>query len=131
LEWIAQSPRSGNAPKTNPEPGEHGALGTLRAPRVSEALKQEGLVIADSDNGEHWDITEHPLRFPAPRSARMQTLAGADTGYISSLAYAVIRGFGSGHPRVGELRTGALPVGVPHSLIEEEYFFVGILSLPK
>jgi alpha-D-ribose 1-methylphosphonate 5-triphosphate synthase subunit PhnI len=41
------------------------------------------------------------------------------------LAYAVIRGFGSAHPTVGELRTGALAVSIPHPLIEGECLFVG------
>jgi alpha-D-ribose 1-methylphosphonate 5-triphosphate synthase subunit PhnI len=97
----------------------------VRAPRVSEELKREGLVSAGEDPSGPWDITENPLRFPAPRSAWLQTLARADTGYISGLAYAAIRGFGSGHPTVGELRTGALAVKVPHPLIEGEYLFVG------
>ena len=130
LERIARSPRSGDAPKMDQvsglkEPGGAGGLGAIRAPRVSEELKREGLIGAGKDDGEPWDITENPLRFPAPRSARLQTLARADTGYISGLAYAAIRGFGSGHPTVGELRTGALPVSIPHPLIEGEYLFVG------
>ncbi|MDR2177754.1 MAG: carbon-phosphorus lyase complex subunit PhnI, partial [Treponema sp.] len=117
----------GGADGTGPSVGT-GGLGAIRAPRVSEELKREGLTGGGKDNGEHrdqdpwdldpWDITENPLRFPAPRSARLQTLARADTGYISGLAYAAIRGFGSGHPTVGELRTGALAVRIPHPLIE-------------
>jgi alpha-D-ribose 1-methylphosphonate 5-triphosphate synthase subunit PhnI len=119
----------GGADGTGPSVGTSG-LGAIRAPRVSEELKREGLISAGKDNGEPrdqypWDITENPLRFPAPRSARLQTLARADTGYISGLAYAAIRGFGSGHPTVGELRTGALAVNIPHPLIEGEYLFVG------
>jgi alpha-D-ribose 1-methylphosphonate 5-triphosphate synthase subunit PhnI len=115
--------------------GEADGLGAIRAPRVSEELKREGLTGGGENHGEPgdqdprdqdpWDITEEPLRFPAPRSARLQTLARADTGYISGLAYAAIRGFGSGHPTVGELRTGALAVSIPHPLIEGEYLFVG------
>jgi alpha-D-ribose 1-methylphosphonate 5-triphosphate synthase subunit PhnI len=100
-------------------------LGAIRAPRVSEELKREGLAGDGSDDAEPWDITGNPLRFPAPRSARLQTLARADTGYISGLAYAVIRGFGSSHPTVGELRTGALEALIPHPLIEGECLFVG------
>jgi alpha-D-ribose 1-methylphosphonate 5-triphosphate synthase subunit PhnI len=97
----------------------------LYARRVSNELRREGLVGAEEDAGEPWDITEHPLTFPAPRSARLQTLARADTGYISGLAYAAIRGFGSGHPTVGELRTGTLEVTIPHPLVEGECLFVG------
>jgi alpha-D-ribose 1-methylphosphonate 5-triphosphate synthase subunit PhnI len=97
----------------------------IRAGRVSEELRREGLIAAEEDDGGPWDITEHPLTFPAPRSARLQTLARSDTGYISGLAYAAIRGFGSGHPTVGELRTGALEVSISHPLVEGERLFVG------
>jgi alpha-D-ribose 1-methylphosphonate 5-triphosphate synthase subunit PhnI len=99
--------------------------GSIYARRVSNELRREGLISAEEDASEPWDITEHPLAFPAPRSARLQTLARADTGYISGLAYAAIRGFGSGHPTVGELRTGALEVIIPHPLAEGERLFVG------
>jgi alpha-D-ribose 1-methylphosphonate 5-triphosphate synthase subunit PhnI len=99
--------------------------GAIYAVRVSDELRKEGLITVEEEDGEPWDITEHPLAFPAPRSARLQTLARADTGYISGLAYAVIRGFGSGHPTVGELRTGALEVTIPHPLIDGERLFVG------
>jgi alpha-D-ribose 1-methylphosphonate 5-triphosphate synthase subunit PhnI len=123
---------SGDAPEPVSGLAESGGsgLGGIRAPRVSEELKREGLTGGGKDQGESWDqdpwdITENPLQFPAPRSARLQTLARADTGYISGLAYAAIRGFGSGHPTVGELRTGALAVSIPHPLIEGEYLFVG------
>jgi alpha-D-ribose 1-methylphosphonate 5-triphosphate synthase subunit PhnI len=97
----------------------------VRAPRVTDELRREGLLDIEEDDGEPWDITEEPLRFPAPRSARLQTLARADTGYISGLAYAAIRGFGSGHPTVGELRTGALEVHIPHPIIDGEILCVG------
>jgi alpha-D-ribose 1-methylphosphonate 5-triphosphate synthase subunit PhnI len=109
-------------------PGE----GPIYAARVSEELRREGLISSEADEEEEpWDITEHPLRFPAPRSARLQTLARADTGYISGLAYAAIRGFGSSHPTVGELRTGALEVIIPHPLIAGERLFVGDMVLTE
>ncbi|MDR0600860.1 MAG: carbon-phosphorus lyase complex subunit PhnI, partial [Treponema sp.] len=122
--------RNGSPEKAAPGSGGSGespdpAAGPIRARRVSEELRREGLLGAEEDDGEPWDITEKPLRFPAPRSARLQTLARSDTGYISGLAYAAIRGFGSGHPTVGELRTGTLEVHVPHPLIEGEILCVG------
>jgi alpha-D-ribose 1-methylphosphonate 5-triphosphate synthase subunit PhnI len=115
----------------NPKAGaDEDGGGPIRARRVSEELRREGLLTGGDDASEArdqdpWDITEHPLAFPAPRSARLQTLARSDTGYISGLAYAAIRGFGSGHPTVGELRTGALEVIIPHPLVEGEQLFVG------
>ncbi|MDR2246026.1 MAG: carbon-phosphorus lyase complex subunit PhnI [Treponema sp.] len=103
----------------------------LYARRVSEELRREGLVNIEEDDEDPWDITEDPLVFPAPRSARLQTLARADTGYVSGLAYAAIRGFGSGHPTVGELRTGTLEAIIPHPLIRGEKLFVGDITVTE
>ncbi|MDR0584550.1 MAG: carbon-phosphorus lyase complex subunit PhnI [Treponema sp.] len=125
--------RNGSAGEQVSESGERlPAAGDspLYAPRVLDTLRREGLITLEENGGfpqdqNPWDITEHPLTFPVPRSARLQTLARADTGYISGLAYAAIRGFGPNHPTVGELRTGALEVTIPHPLIEGERLFVG------
>jgi alpha-D-ribose 1-methylphosphonate 5-triphosphate synthase subunit PhnI len=111
----------------------------LRAPRVSEKLRAEGLLAArpsphaplsvlySSNDDEIQDITWRPLTFPAPRSARLQALARADSGFISGLAYAGIRGFGPSHPTVGELRTGTLDLLIPHPLIKGECIFTGTI----
>jgi alpha-D-ribose 1-methylphosphonate 5-triphosphate synthase subunit PhnI len=103
---------------------EHGL--PIAAERVSWKLREEGLAapVADDDE-EPGDVTQHPIAFPAPRSSRLQTLARADTGFISGLAYAGIRGFGQAHPTVGELRTGTLEVLVPHPLLEGETLCAG------
>jgi len=98
---------------------------SLTAPRVSDELRKEGLIATLKDDEPPTDITQHPLRFPAPRSARLQSLARADSGFVSGLAYAAIRGFGPAHPTVGELRTGTLEVFVAHPLIEGETICVG------
>jgi alpha-D-ribose 1-methylphosphonate 5-triphosphate synthase subunit PhnI len=116
----------------------------LRAPRVSEELKAEGLLAARQGtpggcetpdcppgDGEIQDIAQHPLTFPAPRSARLQALARADSGFISGLAYAGIRGFGPSHPTVGELRTGTLDLLIPHPLIKGECLFTGTILVTE
>jgi alpha-D-ribose 1-methylphosphonate 5-triphosphate synthase subunit PhnI len=111
---------------------------TLRAPRVSEILRAEGLLAARRDTGhetpgsplgdeEIQDIAQNPLAFPAPRSARLQALARADSGFISGLAYAGIRGFGPSHPTVGELRCGTLDLIIPHPLVKGECLFAGAI----
>ncbi|MDR2304162.1 MAG: carbon-phosphorus lyase complex subunit PhnI [Treponema sp.] len=110
--------------------------GPIRTHRVSDELRREGLIGAGGDDGDFrdldpLDITQEPLTFPAPRSSRLQTLARADTGYISGLAYAAIRGFGSGHPTVGELRAGTLEVTIPHPLAEGEKLFVGDIAVTE
>jgi alpha-D-ribose 1-methylphosphonate 5-triphosphate synthase subunit PhnI len=113
-------------------------------PRVSEELKAEGLLAARPETpagretpgcppaeDEIQDIARHPLTFPAPRSARLQALARADSGFISGLAYAGIRGFGPSHPTVGELRTGTLDLLIPHPLIKGESLFTGTIVVTE
>jgi alpha-D-ribose 1-methylphosphonate 5-triphosphate synthase subunit PhnI len=56
------------------------------------------------------DVTRQALTFPAPRSAQLQSLARGETGGMLALAYSNMRGYGSVHPVIGELRVGYLPV---------------------
>ena len=95
-------------------------------PRVSDGLKEEGLIDRYEENDEEpFDVTENLLEFPAPRSARLQTLTRADAGFLSGLAYSVLRGFGQVHPTVGELRCGYLELEVPYLLDENETVYIG------
>jgi alpha-D-ribose 1-methylphosphonate 5-triphosphate synthase subunit PhnI len=113
--------RSGGGGGVTPAPEE-----TVRAPRVSRELRREGLIAApEGGDPSPDDITQDPISFPAGRSARLQTLTRADTGFLSGLAYAGIRGFGPAHPTVGELRTGELEVLLPHPLFEGETICAG------
>ncbi len=92
-----------------------------RFPKVVEMLRREGLLVgrgpaaADAPR-EIFDVTRDALRFPAPRSARLQTLARGETGGLLALAYSNMRGYGSVHPVIGELRVGYLPVRVKNPL---------------
>ena len=84
-----------------------------QAPRVLDLLRQEGLLEqVEEDTSEPCDITMEKLPLPAPRSAILQTLTRADTGFVSGLAYSDIRGFGMSHPTIGELRYGWLDIEV-------------------
>jgi len=82
--------------------------------KVIDLLKAEGLIkpIDKKENRKLVDITKEAIRFPAPRSARLQMLARAETGGLMALGYASIRGFGFVHPTVGELRYGSVPLRV-------------------
>lgn len=82
--------------------------------KVIDLLKNEGLLqpVDPSEDRVLKDITREAIRFPAPRSARLQMLARAETGGLMALGYASMRGFGSVHPTVGELRYGSVPVRV-------------------
>ena len=87
------------------------------APRVLDLLRAEGLMEkVEQDDSEPCDVTMEKLPLPAPRSAILQTLTRADTGYISGLAYSDLRGFGMAHPTIGELRYGSLEIEVDSPL---------------
>ena len=101
-----------------------------RAPRLADLLRGTHLM-EDSKTAEAvkpQDVTQHPLEIPAPRSARLQTLARADEGFLVGMAYSAQRGFGfRGHPFVGEIRMGYVPVMVT---LPETGFSVTIGSIP-
>ncbi len=100
--------------------------------RVSDELKAEGLIDRfEPDDQEPFDVTQNLLEFPAPRSARLQTLSRADTGFISGLAYSVLRGFGQVHPTVGELRSGYLEIDVPYLEDPAESLWIGEILLTE
>lgn len=82
--------------------------------KVTSLLRAEGLLrpaTEDEETRVH-DITREPIRFPAPRSARLQSLARAETGAIMALAYSGMRGQGGDHPTIGEVRVGCVTVRV-------------------
>lgn len=104
----------------------------IPCPRVSAELKQEGLIeTCPPNDAKPYDVTEHLLEFPACRSARLQTLSRADTGFISGLAYSALRGFGLAHPTVGELRTGYVELCVPYLFDQMQSIFIGELLLTE
>lgn len=85
--------------------------GKLNLPNVMNFFMEEGIMGAKEDvNTEPGDITKTALKFPTTRSERLQVLTRGQTGAVTSLAYASLRGYGSVHPTVGELRVGTLPV---------------------
>jgi len=101
-------------------------------PRVSDELKKEGLIDRyDLDDQRPYDVTVNMLEFPACRSARLQTLSRADTGFISGLAYSSLRGFGQVHPTVGELRCGYAELCVPYLLDEDESVYIGEIMITE
>jgi alpha-D-ribose 1-methylphosphonate 5-triphosphate synthase subunit PhnI len=60
------------------------------------------------------DLTREPLLIPASRAHKLQSLARADTGGVLALGYASMRGYGSVHPTVNELRLAEAPVRLRH-----------------
>jgi alpha-D-ribose 1-methylphosphonate 5-triphosphate synthase subunit PhnI len=83
-------------------------------PKVIEMLRKEKHLVASDSLGKKCDlitdITRESIQFPASRSATLQTLARGETGGMLALAYSNMRGYGSTHPTIGELRVGYLPL---------------------
>ncbi|MGP8321566.1 MAG: carbon-phosphorus lyase complex subunit PhnI [Methanosarcinaceae archaeon] len=84
--------------------------------KVADLLREDGMLEDASAgfNDEPFDITRESMRFPAPRSARLQALARGETGAMLSFAYSSLRGYGSVHPTIAELRIGYVPVRIKH-----------------
>jgi alpha-D-ribose 1-methylphosphonate 5-triphosphate synthase subunit PhnI len=82
--------------------------------KVIDLLRGEGLLqgVGNAEDISLKDITREAIKFPAPRSARLQMMARAETGGLMALGYSSLRGFGNTHPTVGELRYGTVPVRV-------------------
>ncbi|MBP1967521.1 carbon-phosphorus lyase complex subunit PhnI [Paenibacillus aceris] len=107
-----------------------------RLPKVLDYLRKEGLIAeCPIDWAEPDDVTRTSLTFPATRSEKLQILTRGQTGAVTSLAYAVIRGYGMVHPTVGELRVGELPVYIDSPLAnsgeEDDSYFVGDIKVTE
>lgn len=92
-------------------------------PRVLELLNQEGLIEQSRASGEEditpRDLTRQPVNYPAERAVRLQNLIRGDEGFLLSLSYASMRGYGDSHPFAGEMRSGRVSV----ELVPEELGF--------
>jgi alpha-D-ribose 1-methylphosphonate 5-triphosphate synthase subunit PhnI len=100
-------------------------------PSVVEMLREEGLVRpAQAEPTEPFDITRDAIRFPAPRSARLQAMARGETGFIVAMGYSAQRGYGAGHPTIAELRSGEVPIQIQHPLTHDPVT-LGAVSLTE
>ena len=94
--------------------------------RVTDLLRAEHVMEAvPEDDTEPFDVTSRLLTFPAPRSARLQTFARSDAGFLGGVAYSSMRGYGAVHPTVSELRCGYVEVCVPYVLDDSESLCIG------
>lgn len=105
-------------------------------PKVVDYLREEGLFQDfEKDNTAPKDITKKSLQFPSSRSERLQALTRGQTGAVTSLGYASLRGYGQVHPTVGEVRVGQVPIYVAHpneaeSQVEDQYY-IGEIRLTE
>ena len=105
-------------------------------PKVVDYLREEGLFpMYPLDNEQPDDVTKKSLAFPATRSERLQILTRGQTGAVTSLGYASLRGYGQVHPTVGEVRVGDVPIYVTPSNENaqdaEDDYFIGEVKLTE
>jgi alpha-D-ribose 1-methylphosphonate 5-triphosphate synthase subunit PhnI len=86
--------------------------------RMSDLLRDMDLLVdrRRTDDPEPFDITRTPAKPPAPRSARLSSMARAETGALVNQWYRNILGpDGYLHEvTLGEVRHGKLPIAVTH-----------------
>ncbi|MEO0944984.1 MAG: carbon-phosphorus lyase complex subunit PhnI [Pseudomonadota bacterium] len=94
------------------DPAETRVEEPVKATRVSDILKDEGLMEGDSDlaGSEVGDITRTPIDYPMSRDTRLQALARGDEGFLLALGYSTQRGYARTHPFAGEIRIGEVNV---------------------
>lgn len=115
--------------------GSDGRIGQL--PKVVDYLRRQGLFQRlPNDDAEPKDVTKESLKFPASRSERLQILTRGQTGAVTALGYASLRGYGPLlHPTVGELRVGLLPVHVPNPFRspsdDEDAYYIGEIKVTE
>ncbi|MFC3419943.1 carbon-phosphorus lyase complex subunit PhnI [Salinicoccus hispanicus] len=101
-------------------------------PKVIDYLEQEGLFTKKpEDDNEPDDITKQTIEFPSSRSERLQSLTRGQTGAVTSLGYAEIRGYGySSHPNIGEVRVGQQPMHIDPYDTGDAYY-IGDIELTE
>ncbi len=109
--------------------------GLADLPKVLDYLREEGLLAACTDNDrEPDDVTMKSVQFPASRSEKLQILTRGQTGAVTSLGYAALRGYGALHPTVGELRIGNLPVYIDNPFAaqnEDDAYYIGEIRVTE
>ncbi|GBF34012.1 PhnI protein [Desulfocucumis palustris] len=104
-------------------------------PKILDYLRREGL-LQDCENNDREpdDITRESVKFPTSRSERLQILTRGQTGAVTSLGYAALRGYGALHPTVGELRVGHLPLYVDNPFDgedEDDAYYIGGIKVTE
>lgn len=113
-----------------------GSETSLHMPKVIDYLRREGIMINFENNDEEpKDVTKSSLKFPTNRSERLQILTRGQTGAVTALGYASLRGFGSVHPTVGELRVGKLPIYIDcpfeDNKDDENSYYIGSIRVTE
>lgn len=114
-------------------PLESSSTDFTQLPKVVDYIEKESLYKRKKeDNSQPDDITKRKIEFPSSRSQRLQSLTRGQTGAVTSLGYARIRGFGfGGHPNIGELRVGQLPLHIVNEQVSEEEYYIGSIEVTE
>lgn len=133
-EWVRQYGREEG--KAQNDRDRAGQPDLRKLPKVLDYLRAEGLIPpCPDDDREPDDATRKSVQFPTSRSARLQILTRGQTGAVTALGYAALRGYGAAHPTVGELRIGHLPVYVDNPFDEsnekDDAYYIGDIKLTE
>jgi alpha-D-ribose 1-methylphosphonate 5-triphosphate synthase subunit PhnI len=95
-------------------------------PPVADWQRAQGFLptlnhVMPADPAELPDVTRQPLVIPAGRGARLQSLSRAETGGVLALGYANMRGYGSVHPTINELRLAYANLMLTHPISGEPF----------
>lgn len=128
LEWIETFERQVDQRKDD--------VNIERMPKVLDYLRDEGLILdCEKNDREPKDVTKKSIEFPTERSERLQILTRGQTGAVTSMGYAALRGYGAIHPTVGELRVGNLPIYIDNPLNnsdnDEDSFYIGEIKVTE
>lgn len=109
---------------------EESSLPLEKLPKVMDYLRKEGLIHDLPVNDEQPDdVTKESLTFPSSRSERLQILTRGQTGAVVSFGYAGLRGYGSSHPNVGEVRVGYQPIHI--QIEDKDEYYIGSIKLTE
>jgi alpha-D-ribose 1-methylphosphonate 5-triphosphate synthase subunit PhnI len=105
-------------------------------PKVIDYLRKEGLLGSYPLNNEQpKDVTKTGIGFPTVRSERLQVLTRGQTGAVTALGYASLRGYGTLHPTVGELRVGLVSVLIANPFTnagdEDDAYYIGEIKITE
>lgn len=101
--------------------------------KVMDILREQGLVEEAQPSGEtpEDDVTREAVNFPAHRSARLQMMCRSETGGILAMAYSSMRGYGSIHPTIAELKVAWVPVLIAHPYRKDETIHIGSIQMTE
>jgi alpha-D-ribose 1-methylphosphonate 5-triphosphate synthase subunit PhnI len=112
---------------------DNGRMAMKEMPKVLDILRRQELVptAEQTESEPAVDVTKVSVTYPLHRSGRLQMMARAETGGLLAVAYSNMRGYGSVHPTIAELRVGRVDVEIPHPYRREETVVLGSIQITE